>query len=160
MYIPSLWAETGSTLEKVVLAIAIGFIAGSIIMLYNKRSVGKLVRAIIERGANSPATAVTLGDLGVRPRGSLRDPASPVRRLIDVAPEKEGDPPNRRLTASEVSTARFYIPEENRVRAEIRYDAKNTTVPIVIIGIIAVGVTAYLCIRYIPVLLKFRPFGE
>lgn len=160
MNVQSLWQDAGSTLEKVVLAIALGFIAGAIIMLYNKRAVGKLVRELIKRGASSPATALTAAELGLKPRASLKSPNSAIRKLVRAAPAKEGDSPDRALSSAELARTRFYLPEDDRIRAELRYDAKNTTLPIVILTVIGVGVAAYLCIRYIPQLLEFRLFEE
>ena len=91
MNIPSLWQDVGSTLEKVVLAIALGFIAGAIVMLYNKRTVGRTVRELIKRGASTPETALTAAELGLKPRASLKDPSSALRKFVRVAPSETGD---------------------------------------------------------------------
>ena len=124
MNIPSLWQDAGSTLEKVVLAIALGFIVGAIFMLYNKRAVGRTVRELIKRGASTPETALTAAELGQKPRASLKNPSSALRKLVLAAPEKEGDDPARALTSSELGTARFYIPEELRRPEHDRSDRR------------------------------------
>ena len=156
----SLWAETSSTLEKVILSLAIGFILAMFVMLIAKRNVGKVARELIKRGANSPETALTLKEMGIKPHGAatpkLRDPRSLLRRSVKAAPENEGDSPDRPLRGGEALTARYYVPEEERIAAEVRFDAKNTTWPIAVLGVIAIGIVAYLCIKYIPEILKFR----
>ena len=162
MNISSLWTDTGSTLEKVVLAIAIGFVIASLIMLFHKRVIGRLVRELIKRGANTPETALTASELGFKPTSpairALKNPAGGLRTLISVVPDGSDGPSDGALKNDALSTARFYAPEEKRIRAEVRYDAKNTTIPIVIIGAIAFGIAAYLCIRYIPQLLELKLF--
>ena len=160
----SLWSETGSTLEKVVISLAIGFCVAMFVMVADRRDKAKLVRELIKRGANSPDSALTLSELGVAVHGiglvGLRNGESLLRRSVRAAPEKEGDDPGRTLKGREVTAARFYLPEEERINAEVRFSAKNTTLLIAILGIIAVGIVAYLCIRYIPKLLEFRLFEE
>ena len=163
MNVPSLWTDTGSTLEKVVLSIALGFMIAMFVILINKRGIGRIARKLIERGANTPESALTLEELGIRALGAgpaLRDPGSLLRRSVRVAPENADDSPERALKSGEVSTARFYVPEEDRIAAEVRFDARNTTLPIAIVGIIAIGIAAYLCIKYIPQLLEFRLFND
>lgn len=151
-----LWTETGSTLEKVVLAIAIGAVIAGFIMLYNKRAAGKLPRELIKRGAHNESTALTLAELGLKPHSagttSLKNPDSGLRRYVEVV-GRDGA-----LTGEELAKARLYVPEDRKYAAEVRYDAKGTNVATAIVAVIAIGVAAYLCIKYIPQLLNFRLF--
>ena len=163
MNVAALWEDTGTTLEKVVIGIAVGFVIAALIMLFHKRVIGRFVRELIKRGATDPGNAMTLEELGLKARlaaaSELKNPESALRKLVEIAPGEGGEPAGtRRLKTSELVNARFYVPEEKRIRAEVRYDAKNTTVPIVILCVIAFAAAAYLCIRYIPQLLEFRLF--
>lgn len=147
-----LWQDSGSSLSHVILSFLIGAVIASFMILYNKRAVGGFVRTLLKKGAASPDSALTLAECGYEKAyflfSALKNPDSGLRRAVSVA-GKEG-----KLTSKELPELRFYIDEEDRYHAEARYDAKNTSIVIVILAVIALSVVAYLCIKYIPELLS------
>jgi len=155
----TLWTETFSTLEKVIIALAIGVIVAGAMLIYNRRVTGKIVRRLIAEDALTPGTAKTLAELGLR-RGAasaLRDPDGGMRRCVRVI-LADGTEAEGRLKSADLADARFYVPEEEKYAAEVRYEAKNTAWPVLIVAIIAAAVVAYLCIKYIPQLLELKLF--
>lgn len=151
MNFETLWTEYNSSLEKVILSFLIGAVIASVMILYNKRAVGGFVRALLKKGAADETTAVTLAEAGYSRAAfifaSLKNPDSVLRRVVSVTGSKE------KINSNELKNARFYISEDNRYKAESRYDGKNTSIPVLILTVIALTVVAYLCIKYIPQLI-------
>ncbi len=146
-----LWTEYNSSLEKVILCFLVGAVIASVMALYNKRAVGGFVRALLKRGAADKSSALTLGQLGygraVFLYSSLKNPDSGLRKVVSCA-EREGAIPS-----NELKDVRFYIAEDDRYRAEARYDGRHTSMAVLILAVIVVTAAAYLCIKYIPELL-------
>jgi hypothetical protein len=51
-----------------------------------------------------------------------------------------------------VETAKFYIPEENRIRAELRYSSKGTDIFSIIIAVILFMAVAYGALLLLPMI--------
>lgn len=148
------------SLEMVITAIFIGAVLAAFAAVYNKRILGNFVWALLKSGATSKETAKTIYELKFEKnpflRGALRDGTTFRRTVLstdDVVQEptdnetekgrkKENINPRRPI---ELKTARFYIPEQRRYRAEIRYHRKGTdwitfTLSVLIFAALAVGV--------------------
>ena len=147
----SLWTATNSTLEKVIWAFFIGVVLAAIMLWYNQRVPGSAVRALNSKKANSPDTALTLAELGcdnIFIRTALKRSDSTLRKVVYSTNN------TAKIKKEDFSEARFYIPEEQKDRAEIKYKAKNTTIPIVLLTIVLMLILALLSLKYIPKLLE------
>lgn len=159
MNFTTLWTDTFSTLEKVILAIAIGILIAGIMLIYNRRVTARPIRALLKAEALTPGTAKTAAELGLKPSAfrPVRDPYGGMRRSVRVI-LADGTEADGKLTAEDLGTARYYLPDDLKYAAEVRYDAKHTAWPVMIVVVIAVLIAAYLCIKYIPQLLDLKLF--
>lgn len=147
-----LWEDYGSSLEKVIICCFIGAVIALLMAYCNKRAIGGFVRTLLKRGCADETTALTLGELGygraVYLYAALKNPDSGLRRMVSAV-GKDG-----RITSDELAGLRFYVNEDGRYRAELRYAKKNNTLPVVIVSVAILALAAYLCIRYVPELLE------
>ena len=84
---------TVTTLLMLVSGLCLGILLASFVIVFEKRVVGKFIRALLSRGANSPETALTLSDLGLEKSGFIKREltrASVSRKLISVV-DAEGN---------------------------------------------------------------------
>lgn len=147
-----LWEDYDSSLEKVIICFLVGAVIALLMALYHKRAVGGFVRALLKRGCADETSALTLAELGygkaVYLFSALKNPDSGLRRVVSLV-GKEGT-----VTSAELKQLRFYVSEDDRYRAEVRYDTKNSNLFVVIISVAALALAAYLCIKYLPELLS------
>ncbi len=161
------------TLTVILWAMYAGLLIAIIASTYNRSYVGEAVRAIVKNECYSPDTALTLEELGIKAsalrRYSLRDKTT-VRKYIRIANGEECKSVKKRGKASlavrkffsmdtadaanyDFSAARFYIPEDKKDTAEIRFGGRKKGVP----GIIAFIVTAVLGLAVVLALMYFIP---
>ena len=136
-----------TTLNIIVWSLFIGFIIAIGITLYNKIVLGKLVRALIEKGANSPENALTLGDVGAANpliKLALRRGSS-LRRVVRLAGESSEE-----KAKEDIKAGKFYIPNECMRRASKVYDKPETSVFSVLLAIIAFMIIAMVAFIAIP----------
>lgn len=161
------------TLTVVLWAMYLGLLLASAASLYNKAYVGDVVRALVKRECHSADAALTLEELGIKPtalrRRSLRA-SSTLRKYVKIANEDEGVKTISRNSFSrtlrrflsmdasdevvcDLTAARFYMPEDKKDVAEIRYGkhVKRSS------GIIAFAVTAALGLALVLALMYFIP---
>ena len=156
MNFASLWTESASTMEKVIIAMALGGIISSLVMMYHKRVIGKYVRALLATDAKDAESAIRVDAIaGTKTpfARALRSPGNPLRRVVTVV-DRDG----ARLKADELASARIYIADESRFAAEERYSAKNANWPVVAVGALLILAVAYACIRFIPEILSLKLF--
>jgi len=163
------------SLGTVIWGICAGLCVGLIVYYVRIRAIGAFVRALSGAQAFSADKAITLSDAGqannILLRLSLRQ-GRPLRRLIALSNE---DALTRRPAAGgkfsrvwrrifsmaeaeervsvDFESARFYLPEETRYRAQIRYDTRGVNLPMLIMGI-AVLILAGAAATRIPELLS------
>jgi len=134
--------------------ILLGVLAALILRVHSH----KIVKALADRGASDRESAATLEELGLgdsRFAKSLLKTGSALRRVVLCANEsdfrpakvsalrrfwrekilKDPDPPT-----TDFGVARFYLPEEKRITAELRYSAESHPVRSFILA--AVGLLA------------------
>ena len=159
------------SLRLMVLGIFVGAVIACVMMAYNKKVLGGAVRKIIASEANSAESAKTIAELGYGKnfvlRNAFRSSVS-MRRVVKCVGEEKflAEQEERRrdyeekIAAGEKlpkfkeieyvidpETDRFYIPEELRIRAEIRFEKKGS-------GWLATVLTILLlCIAFFVVLL-------
>ncbi|NLK39165.1 MAG: hypothetical protein GX303_02790 [Clostridiales bacterium] len=138
------------SLEMMIIAIFIGAVLAAFAAVYNKRILGNFVWTLLKSGINSKENAKTIYELKFQKnpflRAALRE-GSVFRRIVHFAEEDDEGAEGKRgkKPAINFKTARFYIPEELRIRAEIRYHRKGTdwltfTLSVIIFAILAIGV--------------------
>lgn len=146
-----LWEDYNSSLEKVIICFLVGAVIALLMAFYHKRAVGGFVRALLKRGCADESSALTLAELGYAKAvylfSALKNPDSGLRRVVSIVGK------DQKITSDELKRLRFYVSEDDRYRAEVRYDGKNSNLLVVIISAAVLALAAYLCIKYIPELL-------
>ena len=158
------------TLSQVIFAVMLGIIFASIVVVYERRHLGAVVRALLASEAQDEESAKTLAELGFRADGAvkhaLRRRDSTLRKLIRYVGEAEedelpdeitGKTAKKRLILTEMldfSTTRFYIPTALRDRAAIRYNEKGSDVRTLVLTVLICLVGSGLLIRLLPVLFR------
>lgn len=162
------------TLELIVWSLVIGLSIGAAASFVNRRIVGDFVRRLLKDGVHTPDAAVTLSAAGfarnIFVRMALRE-GKPLRRLVSLAnPEDMAvrHPSDARAMRAlrkffsveaedslqlDFASARFYIPEEMRITAELRYEAKGTTVLNLILSILLLIAAGLAALYVVPELL-------
>ena len=132
------------SITVIMWAICIGLAVGSVFFIFTKHACQRLVKKLVLEGCSSEEKALTLESLGIKAtpllRKALRD-GQPLRKYVAVSNgddcriEKKKnlftilykhfrreDPPAR----YDLKRARFYLPEEKRHTAEIRFESKGS----------------------------------
>lgn len=153
-------------LEFIVWPIFLGICVGAFITVFVRVKLGEVVRAIIEKGAVSPETALTLDELGMSKkffvRAALRG-RSALRRVVEATDgstvtDENGEPAGLRVLeineAPDLDRCRFFIADSDRERAESIYDNTNSTLLSAIITVLVAFVVAAISMVIIPNLMQ------
>ena len=151
--------------------IYIGILLGVALSLIVRVHSHRIVKALVDRGALDRDHAATLDDLGLGKnpfvRRMLREDGS-LRRLVLCANEE--DFPERKLSPlrrfwhdkflrdplppkTDFALARFYLPEEKRVTAEVRFPAEGHPVRSFVLALIGLSAAAAFTVFALPELL-------
>ena len=147
----SLSASTGQTIKNIILGLAFGTILAAIMVYYTRSTQGKFVRELLRRECFSPEKAVTLRECGFFCNLSVRQELArrgALSKLTRYAEEPSPDEP------IDFMTARFYIREDDRYRAEFRYSKKNASVLQTVLTALAGIAAALLLIKGLPYILN------
>lgn len=139
-------AITMLNVPTLVWAIYAGLVLGTLVMYYNKAVLGKGVRAILEQGAIEKDKARTAEELGF-----AKNPF--ILHSIEKGALSRYIHRTRQEDASD-DTLGYYITEEDRIRAELRYSSNGSDLYVVIISIVLLTLVAFLLSRYLPELLS------
>ena len=135
---------SAQSLTVLIWAFAAGILLAAVYMLYQKSVPGSVVRAVLAGEALSEESAKTAAELGITGRLAQRELKRNVtlKRMIHRV-EAEG------------RETRYFIPEEEKYRAELRYEreGKNPIVTFVLMAVMTF-VFALLLIRLLPVFLN------
>ncbi len=164
------------TLETVVWGLVIGVCVGAAWSVLTRRTLGTFVKRMHAAGAGDPDTAVTLENIGMAKnpilKVSLREGkalrkyalcANPEESVIArPAPTGFGKTVRRILSLEEtrpaqvdLSRARFYMPDEQRYEAEVRYDKKGTDIAGLIVSVVLLIVLGFVVQWLLPELLAY-----
>ncbi len=139
--------------QFVLWTLIFGVIISWIIIFYNKKIVGALVRAIISSGATSQEMAKTLAEIEQEHNVSAISHykrSAALQRIILIAgksePPQESGKKKRSVTIDE--STRFYIPEDMLFRAEKQYGEEEHGVLSIVLGTVAI-IIAGVIITYI-----------
>jgi hypothetical protein len=133
-----------------IIAACIGIVLAALYNFYQRSVPGSVVRAILRAEALSPEKAKTAEELGLgkKPlclwelmRGTT------LRRVIRFVGDEQGQ---SELRSAQNGQTRYYIPEQSKYRAELRFDKKgNGVVALVLIALLS-AVLAFLLIKLLP----------
>lgn len=155
------------SLQTIVLAFIIGFVLAAVAAIYNKRFLGNFVRTLLSVDAIGPENAKTLEELGYLKNTTIRSAlkrGSALRSVVYCVEEQQhlAEVEQKRLEFEQSktdprakfvetpfkldpSTAHFYIPEQKKYTADIKFEKKGTNwlvFGIVVVGAIALGILA------------------
>ena len=165
----SLGADANKNAQTIVLALMIGIILAAAVSAYTRTKSGKFVRALLHQQIHTPEDAKSLLELGFFRSSFLRRELSRgtnLRRVVRCREEEEYNLAEasqngtendtteaENLTTSskkpyrmDFLTAHFYIPEELRYRADVRFDVKGSGwLSFVITAVVTVIFAALVC---------------
>lgn len=167
-------SQPAMTLDIVIWSMFLGIVGGAFYSFYIKSVLGAFVRRLLTDGALSPETARGLDETGfagnIFVRRALREGGAirkVVRTVGETAAREAGEAAEVSVLESEGMkikslktanfnplTARFYIPEDLRYRADIMFDTKGTSLPVALIAVLAFLVAAMLSFAIIPDLVQ------
>ncbi len=137
--------EGGTTMTLLIWLLYAGLLIGSIFATFEKQYCSGFVSALRDTGADAPERAVLLNDLEIRGKWYLKNalkPGKALRKMVAVAGEE-----------SKVEGTRFYLPEEKRVNAELRYENGKKPIRALIFSAILLTVVALVAQFILPELL-------
>ena len=179
-YLENFTIETGGliSLQGIIIGITVGLIIASAGTIYNKRYIGSFVRRVISCGCFDAKSAKTLYDLGYLKspgiRGVIKSGGS-LSRWVRCAEEDEflvevekkraefeeahkNDEKKPKFIEPEfkrdLNTMHFYIPEEKKYAAEIRFEDKGANVgAFILVVLLSLAICALVC-YFLPDLIK------
>ena len=135
------------TLQKIVLGIAIGIIVAAAMACYDKNLLGSFVRKIVKEEALWPEKALTLSELGFMRNGAVKASLKSPNKLGKIVRCVERDAYEQQVEQARIAyeaehgsddgffmpqyrldfeNDRFYIPDEEHYRAEVRYENQGS----------------------------------
>ncbi len=155
------------TVDLIVWSLFAGIVIASLLAVYNKRLIGGLVKTLLSEECFSPEKAKTIVELGYGTdwiiKNALRTDNALRRLVMRIDEEKEPEaadkptakkPEFRKHENIDFLTARFYIPEELKYRAEVRYASRGTDFFTLIIGVVICAAAAFAAVIVIPDLIQ------
>lgn len=136
-------------LYLIVIGIAIGLMIGVIISYVNRVNSYRLVKALVAEGANTPESAKRVDELNVRGKGIIKGllkDGKLLRKVVYAVISENSKKIDPRVAA-------FYIPEEKRIAAEVRYSREGMSPPALIITLIVIAAAAVGAMYVIPELI-------
>lgn len=141
-------AGTRTTLRNLIIALAVGIALASLYAFYQKNVPGLLVHALLRAEAFTPEAAKTAEELGLEKNPFVWFEFKHNTMLKRVVTCIE-----RTTEEGEAPLLAYYIPEELKYRAEVRYEKKGNGPIALIITMIATVLLAILLIRLAPALI-------
>ncbi len=144
-----------NSLSFVVFTMFLGAAVACAVMLYHIKIPGKMVRALSKAGANSPEKAIGAAECGITSERLLRfilSEGSALSKYVRILPTETVKKGKKELSV--LKSAKFYLEEETRVRAELRYDGRNANLLTVTVGVLLLAVLAFAAVAIIPDLVQ------
>ena len=147
-------------IRLIIVGILLGLAVGGFVAVYNKQVLGKFVRTLITYECLSPETGKTLPELNYADklmiRHAVRQSVS-LRRVVRCREEEEYWEKNKKRKNAKDFRVKpddhhFYIPEEIRYMADVKFEGKGNTwrsavafaAGMVILAIVLLGLLPYL----------------
>ena len=157
------------TLRNIVLGLFAGLIVAACVAFYDKNRLGAFIRKLIKDDCLSPDRAKTLGELGFLKNPGVRNSLkrgtvlgktvhcvekeqyqAEVEAARRAYVEKTGSEDGFGMPEykMDLSTAHFYIPDEEHYAAEVRFEEKGSgwraLVLVIVLGILGAALVCYL----------------
>jgi len=136
------------TMDIIIWGAFVGILVGAVASTMEKWYAGKYIKALLERQASCPENAVTLLALDISGKwylkGALR-PGKPLRKML-LSPENAP-------AADSTWNVPLYLPEENRIKAQIRYDNGKHPIRMLIISLVLLVGAALFALFAVPELI-------
>ncbi len=146
-------ASARQTIVLLVWALFAGIAIATVSLWFRQRVLGKAIRTLLAQNAVGADRAMTAGALGIHSRLLLsamrKGSLTRYIRVLPPAPQEGGSRPDGEVAAN-AGEERFYLDEEKKIQAELRYSGKGADLYIVIIGLILFLILALLAARYLP----------
>lgn len=124
-------AASRTMARNAIVALCIGIVLASLYAAYQRGVVGKPVRALLRAEALSPEAAKTLAELSLD-----RNPFV----VFEVERNRVLKGLIRTVEGREGEAMRYYIPEELKYRADVRFEAKgNGVFALILTAVVATG---------------------
>lgn len=118
----------------------LGCAVAVVIVYYNNRFLGRLVRALIDIEATSPETAMPADELEVKVTPALKRALRPGTSFSEIVIKTEDD--------------RFYIAPDKVALAKAKYRSKETTIIFVVMSLIILALAAVALSYVFPVTIE------
>lgn len=156
---------TQETLSVIVWVVFFGVLFGSFYAYYQRRLLGNILRALIAREAQDKESAKTLSEIGYGSKlkhsfasFALRKNSGLRKHVFAVYEEKEPEKKHRDQLFAKAEKSeheqKYYVPEEKRIVAEVRYDGKGTNLKTLIISVAALLAAAIAIVSLLPWLIE------
>ncbi len=123
-------------LSTVIWMFMIGASIAMVMMYYNARFLGRLVRKLIQIDATSPESAMSIEELGLKMTPALKYSLRPGTSFSQTVLKTEDD--------------RYYIAPDRLSMAKSKYRGKDTTIVFILLCIIALFVVAFAVSKILP----------
>lgn len=155
----SVTGQTANIINKIIPALVFGIIIAAIATVYCRRVVGAFVRTLIEKNALSPEAGVTLFDAGAFRSTVLRRELchSAFLRKVVFCREEQAYLLEKGKDATykiDFTKDHFYIPENLKYRAEIRFNPNGSGWLSVVLTVVLVPIVVGLICRFLPNILQ------
>ena len=152
----SMTEKTSNNVSNLIIGLVIGMILASAAACYTRTVQGKFVRELLKRECFSPEKAITLHECGFFCNPSVRRELAnggALSKIVCVAAKTSEESESE----SEVDflTARDYIPEEEKYKAEFRYRKQGSGVSHLLFSVLICIIVAVLIFKGLPILLNF-----
>lgn len=165
------------SLQNIIIGIMIGFFIAACMSVFDRRVLGDFVRRVLSCECCSKETAMTLEELGYLKnsiiRGSLKNGVS-LRRVVKCVEEEEFNEAVVQKRAAfeaanadkkapafrepkfrmDTSTMHYYIPEEMKYMADVKFDKKGTNGLTVLLAFLVFLVLAVVALLVLPEILQ------
>ena len=151
----SVTEQTANIVNKIIPALILGIIIAAVATVFCRRGVCRFVKTLVEKVALSPEAGVTLFDTGafrstVIRRKLCRDAF--LRKVVLCREEQEFLSKNGSDKSYQIDFTKdhFYIPEDLRARAEVRFEKKGSSWGMVVLASVLTVVGAGLLCWLLP----------
>ena len=148
-FLTELLATSGSgSFELIALCLYVGVLIACGMAIYEKRVLGEFIRTLLKMDATAPERALTLSQAGYGKKSAikraLRGNGVFKGLVYEASEEVTFDRENHALPIFrekfDEGTARFYIPEPLKYRAQVRFEKKGSHIMALVLGAILFGV--------------------
>lgn len=155
----SVTEQTTGIINKIIPALIWGIIIAAIITVFGRRTVSTFVKTLIQKEALSPDAGVTLFEAGAFRSTILRQElcrGAFLRKVVFCREEQaylneKGKDATYKI---DFTKDHFYIPEDLKYRAEVRFNSKGSGWLSVVLTVVLVPVFVGLLCRFMPNILQ------